>query len=209
MARQFDGSIRIGVDVDFSNMAKSTEEVKRRLEAVKSVLERSEKALQNAFDGQIIEHTAAAMETTRRKIAALVEEYNKLLFSDQPPKSVIAMEREIARLETQIKRADAEYAKLAAEQTALAERSVTVNGVSSLTAEEKARFQELDSLIIKNGYTVDELNAKVEALRKNVAQVKANPEISAEAKKLASSLDEAVIKLESLNRKAKLQAQSR
>ncbi len=199
MAQEYDGSIRIGVDVDFSNMTKSTKEIEQRLEGVKGALQRAEKTLSQTFDGKLVNNTAVALENTRQKVQSLANDYNDLLFSDQPPKSVMRMEDELTKLESQIRKADAAFEELAAEQTKLANKRVDYGG---LTGDEEARFKEIDNLIIENGYTVDKLNEKISYLRGNLQNLRANPQATDEAKKLALRLDEATTKLEGLNNKA-------
>lgn len=143
----------------------------------------------NKLEGQI--------ERTKQKLRDLGQ-------SDVKPKSVVAMEKELATLEKQLQKTDAEFEKLSKEQADLAGRQVPgLTLEQSLTPEQYARFQELDNLIIKNGEDTEQLTNRINELKSKLAEVKGNSELTEEGKKYNQELDEATKELD--NQRQKLQ----
>ena len=143
----------------------------------------------NKLEGQI--------EKTKQKLRELGQ-------SDTKPKSVVAMEKELATLEKQLQKTDAEFEKLNKEQEDLAARQVPgLTLEQSLSPEQYARFQELDNLVIKNGEDTEQLTNRINELKAKLAEVKGNPELTAEGKRYNQELDEATKELD--NQRQKLQ----
>lgn len=143
----------------------------------------------NKLEGQI--------ERTKQKLRELGQ-------SDVKPKSVVAMEKELATLEKQLQKTDAEFEKLSKEQSDLAARQVPgLTLEQSLSPEQYARFQELDNLIIKNGEDTEQLTNRINELNAKLAEIKGNPELTAEGKRYNQELDEATKELD--NQRQKLQ----
>ena len=143
----------------------------------------------NKLEGQV--------EKTKQKLIDLGQ-------SDVKPKSVVAMEKELATLEKQLQKADAEFEKLSKEQADLAARQVPgLTLEQSLTPEQYARFQELDNLIIKNGEDTEQLTNRINELKAKLTEVKGNPELTAQGKGYNQELDEATKELN--NQRQKLQ----
>lgn len=143
----------------------------------------------NKLEGQI--------ERTKQKLRELGQ-------SDVKPKSVVAMEKELATLEKQLQKTDAEFEKLSKEQSDLAARQVPgLTLEQSLSPEQYARFQELDNLIIKNGEDTEQLTNRINELKAKLAEIKGSPELTEEGKTYNRELDEATKELD--NQRQKLQ----
>lgn len=104
------------------------------------------------------------------------------------PSSIVKLQKELEKSEKELQKLDEEFEKLATEQNALAQKRITVNGLSSLSPEEEHRFQELDELIIKNGQDTDVLTSKIDGLKAHLQEVQLNPELTPEFQNLSTKL---------------------
>ena len=96
---------------------------------------------------QNIKNTTKEINKLEGQIERTKQRLRDLGQSDVKPKSVVAMEKELATLEKQLQKTDAEFEKLSKEQADLAAHQVPgLTLEQSLTSEQYARFQELDNM---------------------------------------------------------------
>lgn len=189
MAAGLDGDINIGLNMNTKSAEQSLSSFRKKLRDGFSTTDT--KSLDQSI--KQTEKTIKQLETSIEKTKQKLQELSQ---SSTPPKSVIAMERELTQLEKQLAKADSDFKKLSNEQADLASRQVPgLTLQQSLSPEQFARFQELDTLIIKNGEDTDRLNARIKELKTKLAEVKANPKLTEEGKKYTNEINNANIKL--------------
>lgn len=189
MAAGLDGDINIGLNMNTKSAEQSLSSFRKKLRDGFSTTDT--KSLDQSI--KQTEKTIKQLETSIDKTKQKLQELSQ---SSTPPKSVIAMEKELAQLEKQLAKADADFEKLSKEQADLASRQVPgLTLQQSLSPEQFARFQELDTLIIKNSEDTDKLNARITELKAKLDEVKVNPQLTDEGKKYTNEINNANIKL--------------
>lgn len=196
MAAGLDGDVKIGLSMNTKSAEQSLSSFRKKLRDGFSGTDTK------ALD-QSIKQTEKTVKQLETQIEKTKQKLRDLSTSDVQPKSVIAMEKELAQLEKQLAKADSEFEKLSKEQADLADRQVPGLTIEqSLNPEQLARFQELDNLIIKNGQDTEVLNARISELKAKLAEVKQNPQLTEEGKRYNKELDDATAEMD--KQKAKL-----
>lgn len=196
MAAGLDGDVKIGLSMNTKSAEQSLSSFRKKLRDGFSGTDTK------ALD-QSIKQTEKTVKQLETQIEKTKQKLRDLSTSDVQPKSVIAMEKELAQLEKQLAKADSEFEKLSKEQADLADRQVPGLTIEqSLNPEQLARFQELDNLIIKNGQDTEVLNARISGLKAKLAEVKQNPQLTEEGKRYNKELDDATAEMD--KQKAKL-----
>lgn len=127
-----------------------------------------------------INRQTEALAKAKANAAALERELAKIMNGDIKPKSVQAMEQELARTEKQLEQLGSKYYELAQARQSLKEGNI--NGVNDAQiAEITEQLEELSARMVPGEMRVDELRAKLE-------QLKLNPETTEEAKELATQI---------------------
>lgn len=203
-----EGRIKLGVEFVLDKSEKFTGTVKERLNGLNGVLAKTEKRMQAAFQGNsTLEQRLARQNEAVRKQQVLLDglktKYDALLSGEAQPKALIAIEKELKKVQTEIARADADFEKLAAEQQGILSKGISIGGRPYFNDADTARLAELDRLIIENGKHTDELTAKAVHLKNEIAHVKLNPESGQEAQELAGKIDLASDKLMRLKNEAR------
>ena len=203
-----EGRIKLGVEFVLDKSEKFTGTVKERLNGLNGVLAKTEKRMQAAFQGNsTLEQRLARQNEAVRKQQVLLDglktKYDALLCGEAQPKALIAIEKELKKVQTEIARADADFEKLAAEQQGILSKGISIGGRPYFNDADTARLAELDRLIIENGKHTDELTAKAVHLKNEIAHVKLNPESGQEAQELAGKIDLASDKLMRLKNEAR------
>ena len=124
-----EGRIKLGVEFVLDKSEKFTGTVKERLNGLNGVLAKTEKRMQAAFQGNsTLEQRLARQNEAVRKQQVLLDglktKYDALLSGEAQPKALIAIEKELKKVQTEIARADADFEKLAAEQQGILSKGI-------------------------------------------------------------------------------------
>jgi len=213
VADRADASIIFDTKFDANNFDRGLENMDKAFVDMKKTLVDVASASESAFGGkqqaqvdkftQKLNRQLEAVQKQRNHVLDLANQYEKLSSGQTTPKSLVDMEKQLTKNESELVKLNKEFDELIAKQEMLEQhRAADIASSGSVSPTTSAELADIDAKLEELGLKIRSVDDSSRLLQTNIQQIRLDPTTSIEAQRLEASISEASGRLERMSSEA-------